>query len=68
MFEPSPSLKDMENQRNYQALFRDDSSNMEPFVGVILGPYDLAMPQPLTAITFFVVQQKGKLLQPFNIR
>eukprot|EP00877_Chromochloris_zofingiensis_P009007 jgi/Chrzof1/435/Cz01g15230.t1 len=68
VFEPSPSLKDMENQRNYQALFRDDSSNMEPFVGVILGPYDLAMPQPLTAITFFVVQQKGKLLQPFNIR
>lgn len=40
----------MENQRNYQALFRDSNAN-EPFVGLIIGPYDVAMLGPTSAIT-----------------
>ncbi len=68
VFEPCPSQKDCDNQRNYQALLRDHESKVEPFIGVILGPYDLAMPQPLTAITAFVVQQKAAMLQPYNVR
>ena len=38
-FEPNPSIRDIENQQNYQQLFkRWDSS--EPFVGIIVSPYD----------------------------
>jgi hypothetical protein len=36
-FLPDPSLVDIENQRNYQHLFRDDQCNEEPFVGAIVG-------------------------------
>ena len=37
-----PSLRDIENQANYQALFRDEEAGIEmPFVGAIVGPYDL---------------------------
>ena len=68
MFEPLPSQKDMENQRNYQALTRDDGSGLEPFLGFIMGPYDLAMPQPISAVTAFVVQHKAGLLQPYGLR
>ncbi|KAI8051640.1 hypothetical protein BDF22DRAFT_691578 [Syncephalis plumigaleata] len=38
-FEPTPSIRDIENQVNYQTLFRHDSGQ-EPFVGVIVNPYD----------------------------
>lgn len=41
---------------------------MEPFVGFIMGPYDLQLPRPHSAITAFVVQQKGQDLVPYNIR
>ncbi|KAL4859895.1 putative dolichyl-diphosphooligosaccharide--protein glycosyltransferase subunit 3B [Chlorella vulgaris] len=40
VFEPRPSQKDNENQRNYQALCRDAASGLEPWVGAIVGPYD----------------------------
>ena len=38
-FEPDPSIRDIENQTQYQALFRQESG-FEPFVGVIIMPYD----------------------------
>ena len=43
VFYTHPSLRDIENQANYQALFRDDGPQGEsmPFVGAIVGPYDL---------------------------
>jgi Prokaryotic homologs of the JAB domain len=44
IFAPRPSAKDNENQRNYQALFRCRETRMEPFLGAIVGPYDLALP------------------------
>lgn len=44
IFAPKPSQKDNENQRNYQALFRCDQTRLEPFVGAIVGPYDLQLP------------------------
>jgi len=44
VFAPKPSLKDAENQRNYQALFRCTASGLEPFVGVIVGPFDVQLP------------------------
>jgi hypothetical protein len=37
----------MENQRNYQALFRCAASKVEPFLGVIVSPYDVQLPDPV---------------------
>ena len=44
-FQPDPSITDIENQSNYQELFRADSLKPEndglcPFVGLIIGTYD----------------------------
>ena len=44
IFAPKPSQKDSENQRNYQALFRCEKTRLEPFIGAIVGPYDLQLP------------------------
>lgn len=40
-FQPDPSIRDIENQTSYQSLFEDRVSQMEPFVGLIVGTYDL---------------------------
>ena len=42
-FEPTPSVRDIENQTNYQTLFRRQDGS-EPFVGVIVSPYDPRTP------------------------
>ncbi|EFJ51903.1 hypothetical protein VOLCADRAFT_116093 [Volvox carteri f. nagariensis] len=68
VFEPSPSQKDMDNQRNYQALFRCETTKLEPFIGIIVGPYDLALPQPISIITTFVVQSFKGSLVPYSVR
>ena len=47
VFEPRPSAKDNENQRNYQALCRDAATGLEPWVGAIVGPYDDRLPTPV---------------------
>ena len=44
IFAPKPSQKDSENQRNYQALFRCEKTRLEPFIGAIVGPYDMQLP------------------------
>ena len=47
IFEARPSAKDNENQRNYQALCRDNTTGLEPWVGIIMGPYDQRLPTPV---------------------
>ncbi|KAI9316625.1 hypothetical protein BX666DRAFT_2019239 [Dichotomocladium elegans] len=39
-FEPNPSIRDIENQTSYQTLFRHENTGDEPFIGVIVTPYD----------------------------
>ena len=41
-FKPNPSEKDIENQENFQALFRDEGTKQEPFVDD-LPPYDVRL-------------------------
>ncbi|KAG2185526.1 hypothetical protein INT44_002319, partial [Umbelopsis vinacea] len=41
-FEPNPSVRDIENQSSYQSLFRHEETGLEPFIGVIVSPYDHA--------------------------
>ena len=56
-FAPLPSVKDVENQCNYQALFRDEAAQAEPLLGVIVGPYDLRLPEPVSRIEAFHVHR-----------
>ena len=44
VFQPDPSIRDIENQSNYQTLFRDNATSIDPFVGLIIGPYDIRIP------------------------
>ncbi|KAG0296130.1 hypothetical protein BGZ96_010165 [Linnemannia gamsii] len=39
-FEPNPSIRDIENQSEHQTMFRRHELNVEPFVGVIVSPFD----------------------------
>ncbi|KAI7863543.1 hypothetical protein BDF14DRAFT_1843235 [Spinellus fusiger] len=39
-FDPHPSIRDIENQTSYQTLFRNEKTGDEPFIGVIVNPYD----------------------------
>ncbi|KAJ2830522.1 hypothetical protein IWW50_000223 [Coemansia erecta] len=54
-FRPDPSIIDIENQTAYQALFRDNDSSEEPFVGAIVGPYDPELPGPVSVFNWFYV-------------
>nr|CAG8560468.1 9129_t:CDS:10 [Entrophospora candida] len=38
-FEPQPSIRDIENQSQYQEMWKRDDG-LEPFIGVIVTPYD----------------------------
>lgn len=75
-FVPDPSLVDIENQRNYQTLCRDDhehngpvpSSTVEPFVGAIVGPYDPALPGSSSVINWFHVSNINQSERPIPRR
>ncbi|CAG8462100.1 12482_t:CDS:2 [Funneliformis caledonium] len=60
IFQPDPSIVDLENQNNYQKLFRDEKFNEEPFVGAIVGPYDPKLPGSLSVINWFYVSNSVK--------
>ncbi len=67
IFEPVPSAKDAENQRNYQALFSSDNTNAAPFLGAIVSPYDCMLPSEASVIKWFVVRNRGTELMPYNV-
>ena len=56
IFAPKPSQKDNENQRNYQALFRCTETQLEPFVGAIVGPYDMQLPTQVCTACLGLIQ------------
>jgi len=60
-------MKDIENQRNYQYLFRDDLSQLEPFVGLIVSPYDIELTSPKSRICAFYIQQQNNGIKPFRL-
>jgi len=68
VFEPRPSAKDNENQRNYQALCRDATTGLEPWVGAIVGPYDQQLPTAASRTQLWVVRQQMRELSAFNIK
>ncbi|KAL2919608.1 hypothetical protein HK105_200520 [Polyrhizophydium stewartii] len=56
-FEPNPSIRDIENQVNYQTLFRRDDGS-EPFVCVIVSPYDTRTPVLVSRFQFITVSEE----------
>ena len=56
VFAPQPSIRDVQNQANYQRLFHDAASNMMPFVGMIVSPYDTKLSSPSSSLTTFYVE------------
>jgi hypothetical protein len=56
LFAPQPSIRDVQNQQNYQTLFHDSDSHMFPFVGMIVSPYDGRLSSAASALTMFYVE------------
>lgn len=69
VFQPDPSGRDIENQTNYQTLLRDEETEIEPFVGMIVGPYDVRMPTDESLIsTIISVSLLTRYLDWFYVR
>ena len=68
IFEPRPSVKDNENQRNYQSLCRDENTGLEPWVGAIVGPYDQALPSPMSRIQLWTTRKHGQETRAYHLR
>jgi len=56
-FEPEPSNIDIDNQFNYQKLFLEQGSEFEPFIGIIIGTFDIRLPTEESEINFFHVRE-----------
>ncbi|KAF0696264.1 Aste57867_12962 [Aphanomyces stellatus] len=54
-FAPDPSIRDIENQTQYQQLFARASDKKEPFLGLIVGTYDPKRTIPMGLFRFFHV-------------
>ncbi|KAH6563159.1 hypothetical protein BASA62_008719 [Batrachochytrium salamandrivorans] len=65
-FEPNPSIRDIENQANYQNLFRRDDG-MEPFVGVIVSPFDSRTPVLVSRFQFITVSQEWNSMSEYRL-
>ncbi|KAG0325543.1 Myb-like, SWIRM and MPN domains 1 [Dissophora globulifera] len=57
-FEPNPSIRDIENQCGYQELFRRQGTGVEPFVGVIVSPFDPRNLSSLSKFQFLTVSEQ----------
>ncbi|KAG0235332.1 Myb-like, SWIRM and MPN domains 1 [Mortierella sp. GBA43] len=57
-FEPNPSIRDIENQCEHQAMFRRHSTGVEPFVGVIVSPFDPRNLSYLSKFQFLTVSEQ----------
>lgn len=68
-FPSIPSKKDMENQKNYQKLFHDNKSKLEPFIGFIVSPYYLDLTNPESLITAFnITTSMTGSISPYKIK
>ena len=66
-FKPIPSMVDIANQCNYQHLFHDSVHNVDPFIGMIVGPYDTQMPSPVSRITWYYADSPMTQRNPMSL-
>ena len=67
-FQPTPSMVDIANQCNYQHLFHDGSNNVDPFIGMIVGPYDINMPSPVSRVEWYYAESPGTQRIPMTLK
>ncbi|KAG0215939.1 Myb-like, SWIRM and MPN domains 1 [Mortierella sp. GBA30] len=65
-FEPNPSIRDIENQSEHQTMFRRPELGVEPFVGVIVSPFDPTNLSFLSKFQFLSVSEQFD--EAFNCR
>ncbi|KAI7859624.1 hypothetical protein BDC45DRAFT_496457 [Circinella umbellata] len=66
-FEPHPSIRDIENQTSYQTLFRHENSGDEPFIGVIVTPYDIETVSDHSLIQYIHISPRWSESSPFRV-
>jgi len=69
VFATHPSLRDIENQVNYQAMFDDgDGDYAAPFVGAIVGPYDVRNDSKTSDLRMFHCVQVDDEPEPYELK
>ncbi|KAI9485156.1 hypothetical protein BDB00DRAFT_851327 [Zychaea mexicana] len=66
-FEPHPSIRDIENQTSYQTLFRHENTGDEPFIGVIVTPYDTETVSDHSIIQYIHISPRWNESAPFRV-
>ena len=66
-FQPDPSVTDIENQSNYQGLFEDAATGVQPFVGLIVGTYDVRMAGRRSIFRYFHIQREKMVGFPAGV-
>ncbi|GAA5808358.1 hypothetical protein MFLAVUS_001749 [Mucor flavus] len=66
-FEPHPSIRDIENQTSYQTLFRKEDTGDEPFIGVIVTPYDPEILSDHSQIQYLHISKEWNELHSFRV-
>ncbi|KAI9260062.1 hypothetical protein EDC94DRAFT_611631 [Helicostylum pulchrum] len=66
-FEPHPSIRDIENQTSYQTLFRKEDTGDEPFIGVIVTPYDPEILSDHSQIQYLHISKEWNDLHSFRV-
>ena len=70
VFATHPSVRDIENQVNYQMMFDDGGSSMSaPFVGAIIGPYDMRNETASSDVRWFHAVTRGDYdAEPYELK
>ncbi|KAI9481410.1 MAG: hypothetical protein EXX96DRAFT_595226 [Benjaminiella poitrasii] len=66
-FEPHPSIRDIENQTSYQTLFKEEETGDEPFIGVIVTPYDPEILSEHSQIQYLHISKEWDELHSFRV-
>ncbi|KAI7880683.1 hypothetical protein K492DRAFT_146901 [Lichtheimia hyalospora FSU 10163] len=66
-FEPQPSIRDIENQTSYQTLFRHQDTGDEPFIGVIVTPYDPDIVSDHSIIQYLHISSRWNETKQFRL-
>ena len=69
VFATHPSVRDIDNQVNYQMMFDDGGSSMAaPFVGAIVGPYDMRNETASSDVRWFHAVHKHGDAEPYELK
>ena len=68
LFQPNPSCADIEIQAGYQNSCRDSFSNVEPFIGLIVGTFDPLLLTPKSQMLMFCTRKDSTSTYPCRLQ